>query len=69
MQVETKFNIDNYVWFLGNGCVAKKRILSIDIKILSKTGEPDIKYHIEDLPNPMRENMIFETKEALLQSL
>lgn len=69
MQVETKFNIDNYVWFLGNGCVAKNRILSIDIKILSKTGKPDIKYNIEGLHNPMRENMIFETKEALLQSL
>ena len=69
MTIETKFNIDNYVWFLGNGCVAKKRIIAIEAHVISKTGNPDIKYHIDELPNPMREHMIFDTKEALLQSL
>lgn len=69
MTINTKFNIDNYVWFLGNGCLAKKRILSIEAHVVSKTGAPDIKYHIEEVPQPMREHMIFESKEALLQSL
>lgn len=69
MQVETKFNIDNYVWFLGNGCIARKRILSISINIYSKEGNPSVKYDIEDTQNPMSEHVVFETKEDLLQSL
>jgi hypothetical protein len=70
MQVTTIYNIDNYVWFIGNGCLAKSKITSIEIHIVSKDAtHPDIKYHIEELPNPMREHMIFETKEALIQSL
>lgn len=69
MQIQTRFDIDDNVWFLGNGCVARKRITGIEIHIISKQGTPDIKYHIESLPHPMKESMIFDTKEELIKSL
>lgn len=34
-----------------------------------KTCKPDIKYNLDGIDSPMREHVLFESKEAPLQSL
>ena len=69
MVIETKFDIDNNVWFVGNGSIGCGRIVGIEISVISIKGPHTVKYNVFELPNSMYDFQLFETKEALIQSL
>ena len=69
MKIETKFNIGDRVWFIGDDRVKTLKIASMDIKILPK--EISMLYHIGEPGNiySVFEDRTFATKQELLDSL
>ena len=76
MQIETKFNIDDKLWFIdGQGKILEVIINSIDIKVRDKTV---IEYRIRPTSESsytftgIKEHQLYKTKqeagEALLKS-
>lgn len=69
MTIETKYNIGNYVYFLGNGCIARSFITSIETLTTDKSSPSIVKYHLAEAPTAMSEFLLFESKEDLIKSL
>lgn len=69
MEIKTKYSIDQYVWIIGDGALVRDCIKGIYIDVLSKNGPPSIKYSINGVKDQLFEYKIFESKEALIQSL
>lgn len=71
MKIETKFNIDDEVFFLSNNKLYKNKILSINIYV--KCEKTHIEYWMELSKEITRqyvkEEEVFATKEDLLKSL
>ena len=67
MQIETKFNINDKLWFIdGQGKILEVRINSIDIKVSNKTV---IEYRISPTSessytfNCIKEHQLYKTKQ------
>lgn len=80
MKIETKYNINQAVWFIEGGKVVEDTILKIEYNINNKSEE-EIKYWFEPFTRlgnvgyyesgyrVFYENQIFATKEELINSL
>ena len=71
MTIETKFNPKNVVWFIKDEKVLSQDITSIDISVVK--GNDVRIFYLFFRPKgesfSIKENKVFPTKEALLQSL
>lgn len=73
MNLKTKFNVGDSVWFIYNNKVENKEIYSIDINVNSKNTV--INYDISLFPEKPHattkkpENTVYKTKQELLDSL
>lgn len=76
MKFETKFNKGDHVWYMKNNKPTEVEIESVEIFYVG-TDQDYIKYNGSDVINPITwldhpnlfENMLFKTKEDLLNSL
>lgn len=73
MEVKTKFNIGETVWYYGTDGLKNFKIDSITIAVLSKT-EYSVKYsnafvNGQGITVSKNENEVFESKEALISKL
>lgn len=66
MEVETKFNIGDNVYFITDNKVQKMDITGISISV--NGNEPKIEYTLHFDTN-INENLVFASKEELLKSL
>lgn len=70
MTIQTKFNLNDVVYFLVNNKVCSAPITSINIHI-SKFEKRRITYTVyhKDLTASLHENSVFSTKDELIKSL
>ena len=78
MRIETKYNINQDVWFIEKGKVVEDTILKIEYNINNKSEE-EIKYQFKDSDvlnsfygtkyRIFNESQVFATKEELINSL
>ncbi len=76
MEFKTKFNKEDKVWYMKNNKPTEVIISAIEIFYVN-TNQDHIKYNGKDMINPVTwldhtnlfEDMLFQTKEQLLNSL
>ena len=68
MKIETKYDIGQEVWVNDNGTPRKCRVKYIEVLALELMGTT-IKYKVLSYEPPIRESLVFPTKEELLKSL
>jgi len=76
MIFETKFNLDDHVWYMKDNKPVEVIISSIEIFYVN-TNQNRIKYNAQNITNPVSwldhtnlfEDMLFKSKEELLESL
>lgn len=72
MEIKTKFNLGQKVYLLWNNKVVCPQIDSIIVRVIALGGgEKDISivYELDELDKRFDEEVLFATKEELLQSL
>ena len=72
MKVETKYNLNQEVWFIEDDEVVKDIVLEIDYNI--NLTEESIRYYFKENKGDLfrrfkKENKVFTTKEELINSL
>ena len=76
MKFETKFNINDHVWYIKNNKVTEVSISAIEIFYVN-TNQDRIKYNAKNITNSVSwldhinlfEDTLFKSKEELLLSL
>ena len=68
MEVKTKYNIGDMVFFISNNRVMNLKVTGVGISVDDASGEPEIFYHLH-YDSKMPENKLFRTKKELLESL
>lgn len=72
MEIKTKFNLRQKVYFMWGNKVQSLQIDSISVKAIALGGgeeEIEISYKLNGLTNSFGESDLFATKEELLKSL
>lgn len=73
MQIETKYNIGDKVWFMHDNKVKSGTIITIGVFVErdmnSQYVSNSVQYGLDNFDYPYRENHLFPTKEELLKSL
>lgn len=68
MEINTKCNVGDFVYLLGNCCI--KRVMVIDIRISVKDiNKRNIQYNLTGYPDYVDEDDIFVSKEEAVQYL
>jgi len=67
MVIETKYDLEEYVWVRHNGYVLKEVIRAFYISVFE--NKPRLIYYLEGYSLPFIESELFPTKEELLKSL
>lgn len=73
MKIETKYDVDQEVWFIDKNKIISEKILKINYK--KSKDEEIITYHFLEAENTIDwdrkrlENQIFNSKEDLISSL
>lgn len=68
MEVKTKYNIGDMVFFISNNRVMNLKVTGVGISVEDASGGPKIFYHLH-YDSEMPENKLFRTKKELLESL
>lgn len=76
MKFETKFNVDDHAWFMKDNKPVEVIISAIEIFFVN-TNQDRIKYNAKNVTHSVSwldhsnlfENMLFRTKQELLESL
>jgi len=75
MLIDTKYNINQTVWFMHDNKPVSKTVYDIEIPIITENSYPKISYGVGDyLPSrtvemTMLQSQLFISKEELLKSL
>lgn len=68
MEVKTKYDIGDVVFFMSNNRVEKLKITGVGISVEDAGGEPEIFNHLQ-YDTEKAENKLFRSKKELLESL
>lgn len=68
MEVKTKYDIGDVVFFMSNNRVEKLKITGVGISVEDAGGDPEIFYHLQ-YDTEKAENKLFRSKKELLESL
>ena len=69
MDVSTKYDIGDEVFFMSNNMVARQTVTGVAISIANAGDEAKITYHLHYGDTRVEENKLFKTKKELLESL
>ena len=66
MTIETKYNIDDVVYYLDGMDIKKSKVYEIKIEVDYTTT---IKYHLECREGYIKEEYVFSSKEELISAI
>lgn len=70
MKVETKYNVNQTVYFMHENRIKSSEVAIIDINSITNENTTEIKYRVFNLPNFfLLEKELFSSKKELLEYL
>lgn len=70
MKVETKYNVNQTVYFMHENRIKSSEVAIIDINSITNENTTEIKYRVFNLPNFfLLEKEVFSSKKELLEYL